>query len=702
MLVLQLMVLLVFLAGPGYAIWRWVRRPAPLRAATWVWCGLAGFCLAMLFLQALCYAGLPLRRTVAWAALAAAAGVVALLRHLWRQRREVRRHWREVACLLGAGLGAAAMQSASVATIGPDRFLGEAQVDHANYVFLAQFLIDEPHATTVRDIGLRPWLVRPVQMKEGKFTSVVPVAVAAVASGTDAQRAWGATGVFYCGLLALAVAGLWRVVLRLRPWQAAVLGLVGGVLPIVSYVFLIGFFAQLATLFVFPALIALAWPGAFPRRLALFLLIGILGFLAGAYTEFWPIGVGVAGMLLLGWRVEWKRKLLWGAALVAGSVVVTGAYAWRLPQNVLYLEAIGPTKMSGFARDGISWRGIGRIFYHGDNGLMVAAGLMAVAGVVAAVLLSAPHRRWRWAAALAAPCVLGLAFVLRPVLPVYMIYKLIATFSPVAAGLAVIGWSEMGQRSGTFVRRGLAAGGVVAVLAAMACGPIRHFELIATTRGANRDPLDRLWAARERVELTPAERYLIDGGNFITAAWLAYFARYAEVYYTLPAVSDRRAPSESYAFRRIPAGVSLTWLDLVRTGPVPAREASPAMELGGARSTFELLGQTAHLLERETRITITRQGGYPPEEAEWMVHAGVSPLPGVGMCEVTFSDGDRVLAQHFIERAQILRVPVRLKAGRQEYTLRVEPQVRGAQAASSDGVAVLQALSLEAPGDFGW
>lgn len=109
---LQLAQLTVLAAGMGYWVWRWARKPAPVRSGTWLWCGLAGLCLTLLLLQALVYADWPLRQTAPFLWMVAAAGFASLTVTGWRARRTIRwRRWREICLVLGAGAAARAFAS---------------------------------------------------------------------------------------------------------------------------------------------------------------------------------------------------------------------------------------------------------------------------------------------------------------------------------------------------------------------------------------------------------------------------------------------------------------------------------------------------------------------------------------------------------------------------------------------------------------
>ena len=74
----QLAMLVVLAAGMGYWVWLWARQPAPLRAVTWLWCGLAGFSVALLLLQALVYVDWPLRKSAPLLGIVAAVGFALL------------------------------------------------------------------------------------------------------------------------------------------------------------------------------------------------------------------------------------------------------------------------------------------------------------------------------------------------------------------------------------------------------------------------------------------------------------------------------------------------------------------------------------------------------------------------------------------------------------------------------------------------
>ncbi len=695
----QLAMLVVLAAGMGYWVWLWARQPAPLRAVTWLWCGLAGFSVALLLLQALVYVDWPLRKSAPLLGIVAAVGFALLGLRLWRARPMInRRKWREIGLVLGAGAGAGLVHSTSLIGIGSDRFVGQAQIDHVNYVMMAQFLADEPFSTDLHAIGLRPWIWMPLQWKYSRLTQCVTLGTVAVLTGSDAQRSWGATAVFFTILLGTALAALWRVV-GVPGWAAAGLGLAGAATPVVTSIYLIGFFSQLTALFVFPALIAVCWAGALPRGLAAVLAASLLGYLAGTYTEFWLIGVAVMGGSMLCWPLKlWQRAAV-ATAVALGSLLLTGIYATMVPAPLLrqFRGASDWTEtLSGFVSDGISWRGWGRNFIAGSSPALAGAGGLVAGGMLLALALAPAHRRWRWLAALAGPAILAAHFLLASATPVYPTYKLLATFAPVCLGLAALGWFRIARQFGPGPGRAAAGllglGGGLVIWSAMA----GHLGLVETSRHSNRERLERFWAVRDRVEQTHAT-YLLANGNALIGAWLAYFARDSSVYYDLPLLADSRIPTESAPFRRLPPGVRLQWLDLDRTGPVPPREPTPLLAIRGAQAGFEIAQRPVIVLGPEAELVLVRAGGFMPVEMEFSLEFGLTPLPGVGLCRLTVTDQNgAVMPASARSSSRISGVRLHAAAGRNVYRLHVQPVADPAGIAGpAKELALLQSLSVE-------
>lgn len=349
--------------------------------------------------------------------------------------------------------------------------------------------------------------------------------------------------------------------------------------------------------------------------------------------------------------------------------------------------------LSGFVPDGISWTGWAHNFVRGPGPLEILFGALLAAGVPLGIGLQPPHRRRHWLAVLACPALLLAVLLLQSPWKIYVIYKLLATFSPILAGCAALGLVRGAGRLGPgFGRAAL----VLAVLGGwwMTGSAVSvHLDLVRQSRGPDRDRLERLWAARDRAEASPEATFLVANGNHLIGAWLAYFGRASSVYYDLPALSDNRVPSEAAVFRKIPAGVPLTWLDLDLTGPVPPREPSPRLALAGTRSSHTSnLGQ-AYWLGPRTELTISRAAGFAPEEREFVLEFGLTPIPGAGRCKFLLRAEGGVLFEREIEGLTPVSVPVRLPAGRT--TLVMEVQSPDGMPVTEGDQLVLQMLSIE-------
>lgn len=696
----ELMVLVGLTTGLGYWFWRLMRRPAPGRSLAWLWCGLAGFCLGMLCLQMLVYLDWPLRRTAPGLLLVALAGVVGLLFQLRRGLGPTGpRHWREVAWILGAGLVAGLGHSTSLIGIGSDRFLGHAQIDHVNYVITAQFLADEPFSTEVGDIRLRPWLWRPLELKNERITECVALGTVAILARTDAQRAWGSTAVFFTALLAIALAGMWRVAAGQGASTAALLGVVGALLPVITHVYLIGFFSQLVTLFVFPALIAICRAGALPRWTALAMAAVLLGFLAAAYNYFWLIGLSMAGGAVLLWPGRPVVRLARAAGLAIASLLLTTGYLLPLLADLVGIGGAlhqNPDLLSGFVTEGVGWVGWGHNFIAGPPAWVSVVGVLVALGVLGGIWRQAVHRRWHWCAALAGPGALLVYFFLKPQLPVYAIYKLLAALSPLCVGSAFIGLAGLAGWIGPWSRRLTLFLLVLAGAVMCGSGLAEHLTLVRESRQLRQEPLDKLWAARDRAEARTGADYLVANGNNLIGAWLAYFGRAAHVYYDLPALSDRRVPSEAAAFRKIPAGAKLEWLDLDQVGPVPAREPSLIVSLTGIRSTFVVNQRPVQVMGAQAEVTLIRAEGFAPQGKPFLLEFGLTPWPGTGPYVVTIRDAQGVLQEIKVSAPVPGRIRFVARPGANVLTITARPVTEAAASAPPDGDwLLLQALSIE-------
>lgn len=688
----QLLLLLLTAAGWGWWTWRLLGKPNPARNVTWLWCGLAGFSGQALLLQALIYLDLPLNRTAPWSLGAACVGVAFLAVGLRRGRRALS-HGRflEIAALLGTGLVAGLTQATGFMSMGSDRFIGAGQMDQLNYVMTAQFLVEKPYSMEWEDMGLHPWLYRPIELKRDRITQCVVLGEAAVIARTDSQRAWGATMVFFTALLAMALAGMLRVVTAMPvPW-AAVAGVVGACLPAVTTIYHLGFFSQMTTLFVFPALIAVCRSRALPPGRSGMLAAALLGFLAGAYTEFFVIGAGMTVLMLIDGPGTWRDRLARAAVVVAAALVLTTGYLQFLPSFLLNQvgTSFRPDVLSGFAPEGGTWLGWGGYFSGGPAWWAIGYGLAVLAACAAGLLLLDGHRRRWWLVAGLVPLLAGLGFALQPKLPVYAFHKLCIHFAPLLAALAVTGvWLAVRRLTDgwRYVAAGIALlGGMIPLASTVA----RNLALM---------PAARLWEARARAESSPNAIYLIGGYNGYIGGWLAYFARGSRAFYQLPALTDHRVPTEMFPFRKIPAGVTLRWLDTDRQGEVMDYEPSPVVEITGAPERLMTNHQQAYVVGADTIILVRRAFGFAPAEREFSLEMGITPLPAAMPCSVEIAGPLTPSVAIRLVGPTMSRVHLRLRPGENRISLRVRSTGpdESRKDLRSDSLLILQSLSLEA------
>lgn len=690
--VFQLLMAAATAAGSGYWLWL-VAGHRSRRSLDWMWFGLAGYACHVLLLQALVYFDLPVHATAPWLLVISLVGVGALLRRAWRQHRTALRLG-EAGLLLAAAALAMGVQGRSLVAIGADHFVGYPTIDQVNYVMTAQALADVPLPGSVSQIGLRPWLYRPVLARHERLTECVALADQAVVAGTDGQRAWGPSALWFIALLAIAVAGMIRSLSPVPLAVAAAGGVWAAVLPAVATVYLSGFYSQLSTLWTFPALIAICRPGAFAGRARILLAAATLGFLFGGYTEFAPFGAAIVGLLVFASGGGLGRRVGILAAILALAAVSTTGYLGDALRFLLAQigHATNPGLLTVWAQGAGTWAGWAQgLFAPGPAG-RIAAGVV-LGGLVLAGTLPAPVRRQWWWAALAAPLAAFVALGVQRHVPVYALYKLGLGFAPVCVGAATVGIWSLARRT----RRAAAwigAGALAAGIAGSASGAAAlHRTLLDTVLHRQAVDFGRLWAARDRAAAEPGSLFLIHAGNSYTGAWLCYFARHSRAYYDGDAISDRRAPTSQLAFRNVPPNARCTWLALNRTGTVKGYEPTPRLTfVDPVRS----MGSTLEL-GADTEIRVTRVRGAGPPVRTWALECGIVPLPGVGPCRLDLCDASgRRCESMTIAGPQLIHLPLAAKPGDNVFSLRIAGAAR--PAAATAPLVLVNSVSLERGG----
>jgi hypothetical protein len=682
----QIAVLLLAFTGGGYWVWLACGRPALGRGMAWLWSGFAGFCLIALALQALLFLDIPMRRTAPWALAVASLGVVAGVIHAWKSRPKVNRRcggeWVGTIASAFTAMGIVACASWPGA---PDRMLARLQPDQLNYVVTAQGFLDEKFSLDYDAIGLRPWLYRTVDAKRERITQLVVLAWVAENAGTDCQRAWMGVSLVFIGFLAAALFGLARVLAGMPTWLASGAAVCGATLAAVAVIYANGYFSQLQTLWTFAALPAISRPGALGRRTKLICLVAVGGFLAGAYTEFFPIGIATAAMGLLGsrnsWRIRWGEVVLVGGGallLTTGYLAIVGGF---------FLRQVRLSSQPGFLKqlvtDQSMWLGWSHHFFAGSNGATTLAAGVLVITACTGIFASAPHRRRWWIAALAAPCLAWAYLLAQSPLQAYAFQKLTASYAPIVVLLA---FSGVASGLATKIRGIRFAAGMVGIGLAAGC-LISGIHLFISFSVPDQTAL--LWSVRDRVEAAPQQTYLLARGHPVIGAWLAFFARNSTVYSELPLLSDRRVASESQTFRKIPAHVSLTWLDLEKTGPVGEYEPSPQLKISGELETKRVRSGAVHILGNTAVIEIVRLAADHQPARGFELEMGIASVDPNRPVEVALISSSGENTWH-VTMPTFIKVPLQLSSGLNRFELRSV-----ATGGASDGpVITLGSVSL--------
>ena len=126
---------------------------------------MGGLFLVVLIPQNLVYLGVPVRIS-AWLILGAALVPVWLCRRkfaAWIRTFYSNADLRTLAVVI---LLTVTFHGIVPIRQGLEWYYGKGHFDQINYVLLAEFLKEEPYSTSEQDIGLRPWLVRPVGFRD--------------------------------------------------------------------------------------------------------------------------------------------------------------------------------------------------------------------------------------------------------------------------------------------------------------------------------------------------------------------------------------------------------------------------------------------------------------------------------------------------------------------------------------------------------
>ena len=565
----QLAVILLTAVGWGFWIARCALKRPARAAAELLLCGAGGLCACWLVLQNLAYFGVRL----AWSAWFGAGIAILGVFTLWRSKRsesrfEARNASRDARSLGSVTLLVFAFQAAGLIYHGPRDYYGHATQDQVNYVQLAQFLIEKPFRTTLAEVGLQPWLIKGIETKNRRIGQSIANGYVAVITRSDAKAAYGAVSVFFVALMSASVVALVRALGVSRPlsWLA---GAWAGTLPAIAQVHLDGFFSQTSALFCFPALALSLLRAARNFRLAIVATTLVLTFLLSAYSELFPIGLGMAAVLTLATKLPWTERLAFLGVMSFGPLLLL----WPQAPSVLrfiaeqYRSAADPMALAEWVPHAGTWRGWSQLFIIAPSaagGLVRAQviGGFVMLALIGVGLMSRDRRRMFWLVALAlVPVAVLVKLLSTGQLPRYPFGKLLVSFAPLAAVFATLGVARLALLLRRTVPPGRAAATCIVVFASLGISAscTKLARVVRNGAGLPTMNSDQVRAIYRELEDRPERRYLLQEPHLILNAWFCYHGRAAEIYSDVSQIGDRAINPGEFLFQRCPDDSTPTW-----------------------------------------------------------------------------------------------------------------------------------------------
>jgi hypothetical protein len=497
-----------------------------------------GLFLVVLIPQNLVYLRVPVRIS-AWLILAMA------LAQLWWCRRDfvagLRTFWANVETRTLAVVTLLTITFHGIVPIqqGLQWYYGKGYPDYSNYVQLAEFLKEVPYSTGGKDIGLRPWMLKPAMwLKDERIGQSIITAEMSVWSGTDAKGSYAATVIFDLTLLAICL----YVFLRetgIDCYMAGSGALLAALLPAVTRLSLNGFLSQVSILFVFPFFACLLRrQDLLARSFTLFFGLA-LAYLVAAYSEIAPIGfctlfLGV--IFVRGDSLRSKRLTVMAALLLVVfvnpfylrnliaflwrqySIAGNGASANHMAPDVLTLPGWSELIFGTVTSSSLAW-----IF----DFCTILFGVMFFAG---AILLSKRDRPILVAILLPA-ILLILYLATRAPSSYYAMAKITLSVLPFAIALVFVALARVAANNQHRPIRVLKKLFSALIVAAAAGGSLRYYSEVLHNEGLLsflREPRF-LKVCRELEEIQNKRIFLFENDPLLTP-WLCYHARHNEVY----------------------------------------------------------------------------------------------------------------------------------------------------------------------------
>ena len=518
----------------------------------------SGVFLAVLVPQNLIYLGVPVRIS-AWFLAGLAALEFYLGRRDWTNWIRTLRTNADIQILGVVVVLTASFHSVVPIQQGIESYYGKAHPDQLNYVFLAEFLKEEPYGMNLREVGRQPWLMMPMRLKDERIGQSIVTAEISVLSQTNAKSSYAATVIFF--LLSLAIClYVFFLDIGIDRLSAGLGAFLPTILPAITRLSLDGFLSQTAALFVFIFFANLLHRRELnARSFTLFFSLG-LAYLIAAYSELAPFGACsfLLGVFLTRPEIfRHKRLMVWCAILLVAllnpfyirnlitflseqyftaaigrfmddlvpHVLTVGGWSEILfgvvdPQWQLFFELAGV----GFAIVAL----IGFLLLQRSEKLVFVSILLPVLGIISYLATRVP-------------------------LPAYPIAKLIFSFSPLVCVLAFSAIARPAFSKVNYLSSLPRILLLVLLVAAAACGSIKEYRAVVNKSEflePLRDPsfLD----VCRGLESLRGKKVLLCDNNPFRLAWLCYHARKNDVYCRATQIGNAPVVDRSLRFLDIP------------------------------------------------------------------------------------------------------------------------------------------------------
>jgi hypothetical protein len=442
---------------------------------------------------------------------------------------------------------------------GLDGYYGKARPDQINYVQLAEFLKEEPYSTDAQHVGYKPWLLKPVILKEMRIGQSIVTAEISEFSLTNAKTSYAATYIFFLTALGLSLYVLLRDV-GTNQIAAASGAFLATILPAITRLTLDGFLSQTAVLFVFPFLASLLHrQDLSSRSFTLFFCLG-LAYLISSYTEVAPFGAVsfLLGVILVR-RDDFRHKRM---MVLSGILIVAFLNPFYIYNLIGFLSEQYATAANGRFMDELvtnplSLGGWSETFFGAASPTWtpllefcaVSLMVLAIGGFFA---LKRPEKVVL--GCLVLPVIVAISLLaIRVPLPVYPIAKLIFSFSPFLCILACYAVSPFGPANGNFLLGAARILLMALLLAVASLGSIKEYRIVTDNTellASLRDP--KFLDVCRRLEEVKNKKILLFEADRFLVAWLCYHARNADTYCDARFIGDVATINQSFLFLSTP------------------------------------------------------------------------------------------------------------------------------------------------------